>query len=71
MDANEENEAFPWVEITGLVRKPEKATWLRKNFESEGHYNYIDLNFWSHFFRTQRKDLTRVAYLERIVDEQD
>jgi len=64
-----EDDALPLTEITGIVRKGEEEDILngRRNWKKEGVYTYIDLDFMSRFFRLYNHNTSKLAYIERIV----
>ncbi|KAM3139304.1 hypothetical protein pb186bvf_008524 [Paramecium bursaria] len=69
----EEDQQFPYVQFTGLIRKGEEQNLFRRkvNFMKEGVYNYIDLWLLSRFFRSFNLRESSTAYVERIVQAYD
>ncbi|KRX05491.1 hypothetical protein PPERSA_04528 [Pseudocohnilembus persalinus] len=68
-----EEDTFSLTTITALVRKGETQNILqgRRNWPSQGVFQYIDLDYMARFFRVFNLDGARAAYLERIVPDYD
>lgn len=65
----EESEQVTLTEITGIVRRGESENWLarRRNWNSEGIYNWVDLDYMGKIFRLFNLDAVNAAYIERVV----
>lgn len=57
------------TEITGIVRRGETQNILagRRNWNAEGIYNWVDLDYMGKLFRLFNLDSLNTAYIERIV----
>lgn len=57
------------TEITGIVRRGETQNILagRRNWNAEGIYNWVDLDYMGKLLRLFNLDSINTAYIERIV----
>jgi len=65
-----EEEVLQITEVTGIVRKGEKANWLigNRNWPEAGNFNFIDLHYMSRLFRFSNYESASTAYIERTVE---
>ncbi|EAR97347.2 SURF1 family protein (macronuclear) [Tetrahymena thermophila SB210] len=65
----EDTEQVTLTEITGIVRRGEQQDILarRRNWNKEGIYNWVDLDYMGKIFRLFNLDAINTAYIERVV----
>lgn len=63
---------IPMHEISGVLRRgEEQCYWNRRvNFQRNGNYNFIDLNFMARLFRFTNVNSASSAYIEYIAAEE-